>query len=117
VDEDSELERVECSLFRLRELFALYREQYKQAYENTRLLLLRRARGFPNAFVAAVYEQTLRSALKDYFRLREQIDWLREQVSQLVYFLTETERREAKAERIFLDESIRERAVRSIRSN
>lgn len=115
--EDSEIESVEDSLLKLREQFAQYREQFERAYENACSLLARRARGFSNPFEAALHEQTLSNALQDYFRLREQINWWLEQVGQLVFLLTKTQCNAAETKGIFLDQTIRESALRNLKRN
>jgi glycyl-tRNA synthetase beta subunit len=114
---DSEIERIEDSLSRLREEFAEYRKLFEQAHESARTLLAQRARGFSNPFEAALHEQALTNALQEYFRLREQIDWWLEQVSQLVILLTKLKCNSAETKGMFLDKAIRESALRNLKSN
>ena len=109
--------KAEHALSRLRAEFSEYREQFERAYECARLLLECRERGFSNPVTAALSEQTLRSALEDYFRLRAQIDWWLAQVRHLVSALTEMERVRAGTIEIVLDDTIRESALRNMERN
>lgn len=117
MNEDSEIESVEDSLLKLRTEFAQYREQFERAYERTALLLARRTLGFSDPFEAALHEQTLTNCLQEYFRMRQQIDWWLEQVSQLLVLLTKSERNSAETKRVFLDRTIRESALKNLRRN
>ncbi len=109
--------KAEHALCRLRAEFEEYREQFERAYECASLLLKCKERGFSNPATAALSEQTLRSALEDYFRLRAQIDWWLAQVRHLVSTLTEMERLRAVTKEIVIDDAIRESALLNMECN
>jgi hypothetical protein len=93
INAHAELERIEQSLMRLRAEFADYKSRLRRASECVQVLLELRARGFPNPETSAIYEETLRHGLQDYFQLREQIDWWVEKFHQITALLDEIERR------------------------
>ena len=91
------LERIEDTLISLIEGFARYRSQLMQAYDYAQMLSSRVAFGFSSSEEAATHRQQLDCALRDYFRLRDQIDWWLEQARQLVASMLEPERGAASA--------------------
>lgn len=92
MDVNAELARYEDSLLRLMEGFEQYKLQFMHASETAERLLIRKALGFSCPQQAASHEEKLRHAIQAYFRLRDQIGWWLEQVSQIVAALTEIER-------------------------
>ena len=89
---NTRIERTEDTLMSLIEGFARYKSQLMQAYDYAQMLSSRVAFGFSSSEEATSHRDQLDHALRDYFRLRDQIDWWLEQARQLVPSRLEPER-------------------------
>ncbi|HEY0376829.1 MAG TPA: hypothetical protein VGC87_07720 [Pyrinomonadaceae bacterium] len=94
---NTRIERIEDTLMSLIEGFARYKAQLIQAYDYAQRLSSRVAFGFLSSEEAASHRDELNHALRDYFRLRDQLDWWLEQARQIIASMLEVERGAASA--------------------
>jgi hypothetical protein len=116
-EHESEIERIEDSLLRMREEFEHYHADYEGAYETVRLMIVHRESGFSNSSEGELQEQRIVDAVQVYYRLSMQIDWWLKRIQMIVARMSKIERKAFGEREIFVDEDIRESAIRNFSRN
>lgn len=116
-ERESEIERVEDSLLRMREEFELYRADYEGAYESVRLLIEHREGEFSNSSEGELQGQRIVDAVQVYYGLSMQIDWWLKRIKRIVARISKIELQALEEREIFVDEEIRESALRNLSKN
>ncbi len=114
---ESEIERVEDSLLRMREEFELYRTDYEGAYEIVQLLIEHRESEFSNSSEGELQGQRIVDAVQVYYGLSMQIDWWLKRIKRIVARISKIELQALEEREIFVDEVIRESALRNLSKN
>ncbi len=114
---ESEIERVEDSLLRMREEFELYRTDYEGAYEIVQLLIEHRESEFSNFSEGELQGQRIVDAVQVYYGLSMQIDWWLKRIKRIVARISKIELQALEEREIFVDEVIRESALRNLSKN
>jgi len=116
-EQELEIEKVEDSLLRMREEFELYRADYEGAYEIVRLLIEHRESEFSNSSEGELQGQRIVDAVQVYYGLSMQIDWWLKRIKRIVARISKIELQALEEREIFVDEVIRDSALRNLSKN
>ena len=116
-EQELEIEKVEDSLLRMREEFELYRADYEGAYEIVQLLIEHRESEFSNSSEGELQGQRIVDAVQVYYGLSMQIDWWLKRIKRIVARISKIELQALEEREIFVDEVIRDSALRNLSKN